>query len=125
MATTCPYCNVEVRESEIEAEDGCCPECGASIGALSSFLDDPDDLEEYDEYEADIGDVAFPYFTGWQSRVKSLGDETYYYWLRSPGIGGTPLFWYVSYDGHVSTNGNANTTLGVCPCFFIGGKPNA
>ena len=59
MATTCPYCNVEVRESEIEAEDGCCPECGASIGALSSFLDDPDDLEEYDEYEADIGEDVF------------------------------------------------------------------
>lgn len=60
MATTCPYCNVEVRESEIEAEDGCCPECGASIGALSSFLDDPDDIDEFaDDYEADIGEDVF------------------------------------------------------------------
>lgn len=54
MATTCPYCNMEVRESAIEAEDGCCPECGAVIGAASSFLDDPDDGDEYgDEYEVD------------------------------------------------------------------------
>lgn len=60
MATTCPYCNVEVRESDIEAEDGCCPECGASIGAVSSFLDDPDDSDEYgDEYEADVGEDVF------------------------------------------------------------------
>ena len=60
MATTCPYCNVEVRESEIEAEDGCCPECGASIGAVSSFLDDPDEMDEFaDDYEADIGEDVF------------------------------------------------------------------
>ena len=60
MATTCPYCNVEVRESEIEAEDGCCPECGAAIGAVSSFLDDPDDMDEFaDDYEADIGEDVF------------------------------------------------------------------
>ena len=57
MATTCPYCNVEVRESEIEAEDGCCPECGASIGAMSSFLDDPEDMDEFDDgYEAEVGE---------------------------------------------------------------------
>ena len=60
MATTCPYCNVEVRESDIEAEDGCCPECGASIGAVSSFLDDPDEIDEFaDDYEADIGEDVF------------------------------------------------------------------
>ena len=38
MATVCPYCNMEVRESAIEAEDGCCPECGAQITAASSFF---------------------------------------------------------------------------------------
>ena len=75
------------------------------------------------QYDADIGDVAFPYFTGWQSRVKSLGDETYYYWLRSPSIGNTTYFWFVHYSGHVG-NGYyaANGTFGVCPCFFIGGS---
>ena len=58
--TICRYCNAEVSEREIEAEDGCCPECGASIGALSSFLDDPDDIDEFaDDYEADIGEDVF------------------------------------------------------------------
>lgn len=74
------------------------------------------------QYDADIDDVAFPYFTGWQSRVKSLGDETYYYWLRSPYIGFTTSFWYVSYSGNVSYGANANNSYGVCPCFFIGGN---
>lgn len=77
------------------------------------------------QYEADIGDVPFPYFTGWQSRVKSpLGDETYYYWLRSPYVGNTTNFWNVHYYGSVGNYGAGNT-YGVCPCFFIGGEPNA
>ena len=60
MATICPYCNIEVSESAIEAEDGCCPECGSVISASSSFLgEDPeydDDLENddlFDEFEDD------------------------------------------------------------------------
>ena len=48
MATVCPYCNIEVSESSIEAEDGCCPECGSVISATSSFLGEN---EEFDEYE--------------------------------------------------------------------------
>ena len=48
MATTCPYCNTDVKESLIEAEDGCCPECGALIGANNSFFEN-DDFDEYDE----------------------------------------------------------------------------
>ena len=47
MATVCPYCNIEVSESSIEAEDGCCPECGSVISATSSFLGD--DVDEYDD----------------------------------------------------------------------------
>lgn len=77
------------------------------------------------QYEADIGDVAFPFFTGEKSRVKELdGNETYYYWLRSPYAGNTTYFWFVYYNGSVSSNG-ASSSGGVCPCFFIGGKPNA
>ena len=60
MATSCPYCNIEVSESAIEAEDGCCPECGSVISASSSFLgEDPDyddELENddlYDEFDDD------------------------------------------------------------------------
>lgn len=77
------------------------------------------------QYEADIGDVAFPYFTGWQSRVKSLGDETYYYWLRSPDISYATTFWIVTTNGYVYHGGSASNSYGVCPCFFIGGEPNA
>ena len=40
--TVCPYCNIEVSESSIEAEDGCCPECGAMISTPSSLMNDED-----------------------------------------------------------------------------------
>ncbi len=53
MATICPYCNIEVSESAIEAEDGCCPECGSIISASSSFLGD-EPAEFNDEMEGDI-----------------------------------------------------------------------
>ena len=47
MATICPYCNIEVSESAIEAEDGCCPECGSVISASSSFLgEDPSEFDD-------------------------------------------------------------------------------
>ena len=65
MATICPYCNIEVSDSAIEAEDGCCPECGSVISASSSFLgEDPSEFddginddelfEDFDEEEDDI-----------------------------------------------------------------------
>ncbi len=57
MATICPYCNSEVSESAIEMEDGCCPECGAVIGAPSSFFDEEGaKFDEYDSQEDDIFD---------------------------------------------------------------------
>ena len=50
MATTiCPYCNIEVSEKEIEAEDGCCPECGAMLSAGSMYDDDMDDYDPYED----------------------------------------------------------------------------
>lgn len=52
MATTiCPYCNIEVSEKEIEAEDGCCPECGAMLSAGSMYMDG--EIDDYDPYEDD------------------------------------------------------------------------
>ena len=65
MATICPYWNIEVSEGAIEAEDGCCPECGSVISASSSFLgEDPSEFddginddelfEDFDEEEDDI-----------------------------------------------------------------------
>jgi len=53
--TTCPYCNMEVSESLIEAEDGCCPECGSMISAPSSLMEE--DFDEFDEYEDGSPDI--------------------------------------------------------------------
>ncbi|MBR2372979.1 MAG: hypothetical protein IKA87_01980 [Lentisphaeria bacterium] len=53
----CPYCNIEVRESAIESEDGCCPECGAMISAPDLVMgDDELDEDEFD-YEDDQDDI--------------------------------------------------------------------
>ncbi len=46
--TICPYCDIEVSESAIEAEDGCCPECGAVLTMSSIWDDDEEELEEED-----------------------------------------------------------------------------
>ncbi len=59
---TCPYCNMEISMSALEAEDGYCPECGAVIGGTSIFEDDEseDELDEEvfkEEPEEDIGDI--------------------------------------------------------------------
>jgi hypothetical protein len=51
MGTLCPYCHIEVSESSIEAEDGCCPECGSVITPASSIFED----EMLDDDDIDIG----------------------------------------------------------------------
>ena len=57
MGTICPYCNLEVNETEIELEDGCCPECGSVITVSLSYDDDdgPAVFEEDDDYPVDMG----------------------------------------------------------------------
>ncbi len=55
----CPYCQTEVGINDVESEDGCCPECGATIMAGSLFSEDSgmDPLEEeLDIDEEDIED---------------------------------------------------------------------
>lgn len=47
MGLICPYCDIEITDSSVESEDGCCPECGAVIGASSIFSD----VEDYEEEE--------------------------------------------------------------------------
>lgn len=54
MVMICPYCDMEINEKQMEAEDGCCPECGAVITA-GNVLSDGDD-EFYDEDEDAFGD---------------------------------------------------------------------
>ena len=31
MVLICPYCDIEISEKLVEAEDGCCPECGKKL----------------------------------------------------------------------------------------------
>ncbi|MBQ9789295.1 MAG: hypothetical protein IJW31_06850 [Lentisphaeria bacterium] len=52
---TCPYCDIEITESAIEGNDGCCPECGAAIsGGSSMYMDDYDDeLDDFDDGDFD------------------------------------------------------------------------
>ncbi|MBO7146183.1 MAG: hypothetical protein J6W81_00355 [Lentisphaeria bacterium] len=50
MVLICPYCDIEISEKLVEAEDGCCPECGTLITA-NSVIDEYD--EDGDEYEED------------------------------------------------------------------------
>ena len=50
----CPYCEMDISISAIDAEDGFCPECGAAIDpalilpsedeTVDDILDDDDDL---------------------------------------------------------------------------------
>lgn len=51
--TICRYCMAEVSEREIEAEDGCCPECGALLAAGGGYLGDEDSYDDIDELEDD------------------------------------------------------------------------
>ncbi len=51
--TICRYCNAEVSEREIEAEDGCCPECGALLAAGGGYLGDEEGYDDIDELEDD------------------------------------------------------------------------
>jgi hypothetical protein len=52
----CPYCDMEVSMSAVEAEDGCCPECGAIITATAMMIerDEDDDADVADERLPDV-----------------------------------------------------------------------
>ena len=57
MVIICPYCDIEINEKLVEAEDGCCPECGTLITA-GSVVDDEDSDDIYDDEfgDDDLGD---------------------------------------------------------------------
>ena len=42
----CPYCEVEITMSQVDAEDGYCPECGSIMAASAIFLDNEEELDE-------------------------------------------------------------------------------
>ena len=60
---SCPYCNMEISLSAVEAEDGYCPECGAVITSSSIMSDGEDD---FDDLEGDTEEESEP--------IDSVGD---------------------------------------------------
>ena len=58
MVMYCPYCDIEINEAQLEAEDGCCPECGAFISA-SMVVTDSEDDSEYDEFGDELDGEDF------------------------------------------------------------------
>ncbi len=61
----CPYCDSEVKISMVEAEEGCCPDCGSTISTAAtcnSYNDDyeeselDDDTDSYDDDDDDFDD---------------------------------------------------------------------
>ena len=60
----CPYCQAEVRVSSVEADEGCCPECGSMITPSTIFGSSNDS----EKYEDDYGD-------GYDDDLKSYEDE--------------------------------------------------
>lgn len=63
MGMKCPYCDSEINEKRLEAEDGCCPECGAFLTMIDVFEDDSEENEYDDEdgYDDDDDDDAGSY----------------------------------------------------------------
>ena len=60
MVIICPYCDIEINEKLVEAEDGCCPECGTLITAGSvEFGDDEFDDLDFDDEEFDENDKKY------------------------------------------------------------------
>ena len=66
--------------------------------------------------DIDFGDIHFDFFSDEKSRVKMLGDETYYWWLRSAYDGNS--FSNVTNTGASSIN-NASNPYGVVFGFLI------
>ena len=58
MVMYCPYCDIEINEAQLEAEDGCCPECGAFISP-SMVVTDSEDDSEYDEFGDELDGDEF------------------------------------------------------------------
>jgi hypothetical protein len=49
MSVVCPYCDIEISDSSVEAEEGCCPECGAMLmGPVLFGAAEADDFEDDD-----------------------------------------------------------------------------
>lgn len=66
----------------------------------------------------DVGDTQFEFFKIQKNRIKFFKDDINSWWLRSPSATYSTSFWNVYSNGNMS-NGSANNSYGVCPCFII------
>lgn len=76
--TICPYCDIEVSESSIEAEDGCCPECGAALTVNSLWEGDDEDEELEDEsFDEEFDEDAFFEDEDFEEEIDDDDDDRY------------------------------------------------
>lgn len=68
--------------------------------------------------DIDFGDIHFDFFSNDKSRIKMLGDDTYYWWLRSPLSSSSSNFCIVNYFG-TSSIITASYSFGVAFGFLI------
>lgn len=46
---TCPYCETKVKLSEVDAEDGTCPECGAPLLGTTLWMQQENNFEDEED----------------------------------------------------------------------------
>lgn len=69
--------------------------------------------------DADVGDIHFPIFNNEKARVKLVGNETQWWWLRTPGCGSGSGVRDVFPTGGLGSGG-AGGSSGVAPACVIG-----
>ena len=73
------------------------------------------------ENEGGVEGSQYEYFKNEDNRVKRVGDDTIWWWLRSPGAGYTEYVYSVNDNGSMYGS-SAYDTLYVAPCFAIKSK---
>lgn len=73
------------------------------------------------QYSCESGEKQIPFFKNIKNRIKlnSSGNDTVWWWLRSPYVGYATYFWLVYTGGYCGNSYGASYSYGVCPCFII------
>lgn len=81
----------------------------------------PSQTEIFNEHkeDSDVGDVHFPLFSDERARVKLIGTETQWWWLRTPYSANGNNVRTVNPTGSLNSN-NAYISYGVAPACIIG-----
>lgn len=70
----CPYCDAEIHENAVEAEDGFCPECGVSLTAASVFSGELDD-DDIEDVDIDNDEHALDNFSAFEDHSDDFDDD--------------------------------------------------